>query len=139
MNRLLTIACFVLIAIVPALPAQQPYPYAYGRGTIGPYNRPTLSPYLDMLRGGSPSANYFLGVNPEFQRRANTAVFGTAIEDLERRANENVAPEAEDLLPTLPGTGHPAAFNNLGSYFNTVSAPRQAPFQPLPSRTGRVR
>jgi hypothetical protein len=139
MKRVSVIACLVLLGMVPALPAQQPYPPAYGRGTIGPYSRPTLSPYLNMLRGGSPSANYFLGVNPEFQRRANTATFSTAIEDLERRANENVVPEAEDLLPTLPGTGHPVAFNNLGSYFNATPTPRQAPIVPLPSRTGRTR
>jgi hypothetical protein len=35
---------------------------------------PTLSPYLNMLRGGDPAANYFLGTLPDFQRRQEDAV-----------------------------------------------------------------
>src|SRR5438105_5597506 len=57
-----------------------------GYGAGNPYGRPQLSPYLNLLRGGSPAANYYLGVIPEVDRRANTAAFGAAISDLERRS-----------------------------------------------------
>lgn len=61
--------------------AQQGYQSPYGLGVPGyptspstgsflpnVYNRtqPTLSPYLNLLRGGNPGANYFLGVRPGF-------------------------------------------------------------------------
>src|SRR4029077_3405965 len=87
--------------------AQTPYyprstsanPYSYN-----PYSRPTLSPYLNMLRGGNPAANYYLGVVPEVERRADYNRLNSRTLDLERELRKNAEPE--DALPTLESTGH---------------------------------
>src|SRR5207247_6563256 len=50
----------------------QPYGGSY-RSMGGGFGRPGLSPYLNMLRGGSPAANYYLGVVPEFERQIGRA------------------------------------------------------------------
>src|ERR1700733_13231450 len=79
---------------VPSASAQG-YPY-YGP-SYGNYGRsgPALSPWLNLTRGGNPAANYFLGVLPEMDYRANKAVVNSTLTDLERRV--------ETPLPTLPG------------------------------------
>jgi hypothetical protein len=102
---------FLLLA--PVSFAQQ---YPNYRPGYGP-SRPQLSPYLELLRGGNPAANYYLGVVPEFDRRRTQREFGTAILDLERRP-ETTTPTTDDLLPPLGGTGHPTYFLNYSSYFN---------------------
>jgi hypothetical protein len=92
----------------------------YGASQYG-YGTPRLSPYLNLLRGGNntvnAAANYYLGVIPEVERRANARVFGTQIQELERRVQGSE--EATDIFPRLTETGHPAVFNNVGTYFGT--------------------
>ena len=48
----------------------------------GPGFRPALSPYLNLLRGGDISSNYYLGVNPEFQRRDDRTLLITREREL---------------------------------------------------------
>jgi hypothetical protein len=119
MNRYLpvSVASLVLLLAVTAQPAvAQAYNYyPYSRPGVNPYARPTVSPYLNLLRGSNPAANYYLGVLPEFQRRNDALQYGAAILDLERRSM--VRPQEEELLPTLPETGHGTAFNNYSHYF----------------------
>jgi hypothetical protein len=81
-----------------------------------PYGRPGLSPYLDIIRGGNPAINYYLGTLPEFDRRANAIQFGGAISDLERRTALNSAMIDEEA--GLAPTGHPVYFMNYGSFYN---------------------
>src|SRR5215813_2177101 len=73
----------------------------YNRGGFAPYNppQPQLSPYLNLLRGGDPSANYFLGVVPERERRRNDALFRGSILDLEQRTQQLA--EGEDVFSPL--------------------------------------
>lgn len=101
-------------------------PFYTGSPAADLANRPNLSPFLNLLRGGSPAANYYLGVVPERDRRLTDAQFRTAIQDLERRPD--TVPGGEDLLPTLPQTGHAAQFMNYSTYFNTGYSSRYAPF-----------
>jgi hypothetical protein len=119
MNRYLStsVASVVLLLAATVQPAAaQAYNYSpYSRPGFGPYTRPTVSPYLNLLRGSNTAANYYLGVLPEFQRRYDALQYGAAIQDLERRSVPR--PQEEDLLPTLPETGHGAAFNNTLQYF----------------------
>jgi len=121
---LLSMISLGLTGILGAVPvsAQAPYygqPYGGSyRSMGGGFGRPGLSPYLNMLRGGSPAANYYLGVVPEFERRARDVQYGSALFDLERRAAAPVSAEDEDLLPSLPGTGHPAVFGYYQPYYN---------------------
>src|SRR5258708_13669176 len=81
------LACFSVLLVAGSVHAQgyapnyQFSPYARPNYVGSP--RPVLSPYLNLLRGGNPAANYFLGVLPEFERRANAYHFGTPIQDPE--------------------------------------------------------
>lgn len=106
-----------VLAVGPAA-AQTTFPYrapAYGVGFQAP-----LSPYFNLLRGGDPSANYFLGTVPEFQRRQDRKVFSAGLADLDRREAEDARElrVEEELMPRLPATGHPTGFGNTGSYFS---------------------
>jgi hypothetical protein len=98
-----------------------------GFGAGNPYGRPQLSPYLNLLRGGSPAANYYLGVIPERERRSNAALVGSAINDLEWRSRYGAGGEL-DLGEPITSSGHPTAFLNTGSYFNV----------PIPTRAGNT-
>jgi hypothetical protein len=115
-------------------------PYLPPRPT-SPYARPQLSPYLNLLRGGSPSANYYLGVVPERDRRQFERTFGTAVQDLERRVEAPPAVADEELVPRLPSTGHPAYFMTYSTYFNLGSSPLSTanPTQPVGSPRGARR
>jgi hypothetical protein len=110
----------------------------FGRPTWGPGYRPQLSPYLNLLRGGDPAANYFLGTVPEQQRRANAQFFRQQLLDLEAKTGPTVAAEDVDILgPTLV-SGHPTAFNTTAGYFNNLTprTPGMRPATPLPPRRG---
>ncbi len=110
-------------------------PYGPGsRPGLYPYGTPGLSPYLDLTRGGNRAANYFLGTIPEIERRRNTAAFGQAILDLERRPG-TAEPTAEELVPTLPQTGHAVAFQSYYPYY--LLGPTG--LQPAPQTTAPLR
>jgi hypothetical protein len=113
---------------------------------VSPYNSsftrpgPNLSPYLNLLRGGNPAANYYLGVVPEVERRNNAAAFRAGIQDLAQRV-ENL-PEQDQVFTSLPQTGHPVQFFNLGAYFGTdprLSGSQQQLGQPAGSSAPRRR
>jgi hypothetical protein len=86
-------------------------------GFYNPYlNQPRLSPYLNIVRGGSnPAINYYLGTLPEVERRATQAVYGNAIIRLERQVTG--LESTEEDLPPQANSGHPAYFANTGGYF----------------------
>jgi hypothetical protein len=105
----------------------------YGAGYYG--GRPQLSPYLNLLRGGDPAANYYAGVLPAFQQRAVNAQYGSAIVDLDRRV---YGPDGEGDIGELTNTtGHPTAFLNTSSYFGALNAPRFGPVATGGGRRGR--
>lgn len=94
--------------------AQPPVP-----GGSGGYQRPTVSPYLNLLRGGSPTLNYFGIVRPEVQ-------FGQAIGGLQNSvtANQQAIGGLENEVEGVPITGHPTQFLNYGGYFGAYSLNR---------------
>src|SRR6516165_2454005 len=52
----------------------------------GPGGQPVLlSPYLNLIRGGDPAANFFLGTLAEFQRRQNAYDFRYNIDTINVR------------------------------------------------------
>lgn len=82
------------------------------------YTRPpVLSPYLNLLRGGSPSANFFYGVVP-YENRGFDNPGSPRVTDLERRLGSSS--ELEEIMPTLPGTGHVAGFMTMSPYFGST-------------------
>jgi hypothetical protein len=101
---------FLLVEFAQA----QPQPYV--RQNTNPYYTPPLSPWLNMLRGGNPAVNYYLGVIPEAQQRTLNAQFSTQMLN-QRLGAEPEVPEMEELLPTLPGTWHGTQFMNASPYF----------------------
>jgi hypothetical protein len=149
MNRLMrfslaSIGTLLLVSAGPAL-AQYYNPYTQITPTtqFNPYSRPPglapgggprLSPFLNLLRGGNPAANYYLGVVPEQERRRNEAFLGNSIQQLEQRVNTLGAAEG-DLLTAQSQTGHPAVFFNTGPYFASTSGARM-PVSTVPSTFG---
>jgi hypothetical protein len=81
-----------------------------------------------MLRGGDPSANYFLGVVPERERRRNDAYFRSSIFDLEQRTQQLA--EAEEAFVPLRSTGHATAFGNTSTYFGTTGVQQATAVRP---------
>ncbi|MFL5245100.1 MAG: hypothetical protein ACJ8FY_23605 [Gemmataceae bacterium] len=143
MGRIRSVFCLAGFSILVASnfagaqvnsPVSQFSPYARPNYSTGA--RPALSPYLNLLRGGNPAANYFLGVLPEFERRANAVQFSTAIQDLEQRS-AMVGDTGEPLAVTLT-TGHPTAFGNTAGYFGNGAGQRVSPTNaPTGGRRGR--
>ena len=87
----------------------QPQPYV--RQGTNPYATPPLSPWLNMLRGGDPAVNYYLGVVPEFRQRTLNAQFGAQMQMLNQRQEAADSPEMKDLLRRWQGPGATAFMN----------------------------
>jgi len=103
--------------------AQAPNPGRYQRPLYGPGYRPQLSPYLNLLRGGDPAANFFLGTVPEQQRRQQAQQFGNEIAALDETVNRPaLAPQDQDLLAQRLTSGHPTAANTTLGYYNDTRA-----------------
>jgi len=131
---------FVLaVAAAPAV-AQGPFQAPSYRGVYDTFNRPTVTPYLNMLRGGSPAANFYMGVVPEFERREFEQRSSDAINTLDRevgdrRTIEDPLFDPRQIIPRLPQTGHPVGYLNYGSYYNLPSSP--GPYYQMPTRVPR--
>jgi hypothetical protein len=120
-------AALIPLLITSAATAQYPgNPYQslnrFGTPTPGGPYGPGLSPYLNLLRGGNPAVNYYNGVLSERDRRFFQQQAGQSILGLEQEVG-GVQPGQEDLLSTLPGTGHPTAFGYSGAYFPPTAYP----------------
>lgn len=88
----------------------------------GPFYRPALSPYLNLLRGGDPAANFFLGTVPEFQRRSDTFGQQRLLGELEERTRPD-SPLFSGTVPIPNSTRR--YFNNTGGYYPPVQLPRR--------------
>ena len=108
-----TASCAIAAAFAATAPAQLPYPQGPGMNPNGP----AVSPYLNLLRGGtSAGVNYYGLVRPELQ-------FRSAIRGLEQQVGVNQAniSQMTDQRTGLPFTGHTAVFLNTGGYFMNMS------------------
>jgi hypothetical protein len=78
--------------------------------------RPTVSPYLNMLRGGNAAINYYGVIRPQMQT-------AQMLQQLQQQqlvlpaARVNVPLTDEDLNLGVPTTGHPVQFMNYGQFF----------------------
>jgi hypothetical protein len=114
----------VLLFVAERGPAQAQV--SYQRPQLGPSNRPTISPYLNLARGGNTAINYYGVVRPQ-QETARS------LQNIQQQLQfgQSTPPASEEAGSTRFLTGHPTQFGNLGHYFpNTQS--RQA----APSATG---
>jgi hypothetical protein len=128
----LTLAAVGLAVLAGDAPAQQYNPYFRPGGYKGP--GPTISPYLNLLRGRNAAVNYYFGVQPFTDPRSPylQSLLG------EERLVPEAAPGQEDLFPKLPQTGHPVGFQNYGGYFNQPGAVT-SPVVPSAGAKGRYR
>jgi hypothetical protein len=79
---------------------------------VGPVRPPAFSPYLNMLRSGTPAINYYGLVRPEIQFRQSINNLATDV-----AANQQAIGQFNTALGVTRGTGHPTQFMNLGGYF----------------------
>ena len=102
-----------------------------------PYSRPTLSPYLNLLRGGDPAANYYLGVWPEFERRYQQSRSPLAVESARPEPTLDDRAELELREKMLPPTGHPTGFMIYNAYYNLPNQRSFIPYNPGAARPVR--
>jgi hypothetical protein len=117
------------LTVAPAT-AQNIYPYQPPR--FGPGYQTQLSPWLNMLRGGDAAANYFLGVQPEFQRREDRNRIYGSLQGMQNLLPARPQVVDRDIDTPLPSTGHPTAFGYTGSYFGGVNSFARSPGNPFP-------
>jgi hypothetical protein len=114
----LAIAVFVAASHQEARAQNAPYsPYAQPNFG-GYYSRPTVSPYLNIIRGNNPAINYFTGTIPERENRVRFNQVNTDIQNLERRAGTAAPTSTDELVPSLPETGHLVQFMNMNPYYS---------------------
>lgn len=80
---------------------------------FNPYRRPTISPYLNLARGGSPAINYYGLVRPQIQTQAALNQVQQQLLDQQTQLNQ----QQYGLTSGVPITGRPAGFMNHYGYF----------------------
>lgn len=81
-----------------------------------PLQRPTTSPYLNLLRGpggGGLGFNYYQRVRPQFDYLETTQRLSRSLNQVERRQSQML----QQLETGRSPTGHPTAFQNYGGYY----------------------
>jgi hypothetical protein len=111
MKRLVvsSVAALALLALFHPGRASAQVPGA--RPTLGynPYQRPTISPYLNLARGGNPAINYYGLVRPQIEQQQ-------AIQQLQ--GQQNLFQQTLLQQPTAAlNTGHPTSFLSHSRYF----------------------
>lgn len=120
MRRPTTIRLLVLAAFLGMVPLASAQYFPPGGPAFRPatpptlsfgYGRPALSPYLNLLRGGDPAANYYLGVVPERIARDNFQAIQGSLRTLDRQVTSlegevGRIPGEERYIDVLPPTGH---------------------------------
>src|SRR5438874_11443510 len=85
------------MATLTATVLGQPPANAYLRQPNAGYVKPPLlSPYLNLMRGGSPSANFYYGVVP-YENRGYDNPLNSRLQDWDRRIGTNA--DLEELMP----------------------------------------
>ncbi len=141
MRRAFVVAVVVGLGWVAEASAQSAF--VPNRPNISPYSQGTLSPYLNLLRGGP--ANYQLGVLPEFNLRATSVLadYNYQINLLQsgavgRGESNNLFLDDDQLSPT----GHPAAFMYYNGHYQVPNVRSFVPYNsaaPGQSPRGPVR
>ena len=97
------------------------------------FNRPTVSPYLNLLRpqGGVAIPNYQALVRPQLQQQQINQQQGRQLQQLQRRTYQGPSSQSSAGAPiAIRSTGHTTGFMNYSAYFPQL----QAPSGPAPPR-----
>jgi hypothetical protein len=94
----------------------------FSRPRISPQNRPTTSPYLNLLRNTPGSrgfaSDYFLRVRPEQQWRSDNARIDQSIQSLQNQMSRQQQTQQRNPLTTIGPTGHGTSFFNHSHYYS---------------------
>ena len=106
--RPLCLAFFALVLSAAPLFAQ-PMP------GVGPAQRPSFSPYLNLLnRGNNPTLNYLGIVRPQQQLNQQVGQLQNQANQQSQASNSGGASDTDFINPT----GNVSVFNNTAGYFN---------------------
>lgn len=134
MNRMIVAAFAGLLGtILGTGSASAQFTYPFRPPAYGPGYQTQLSPYLNMLRGGDPAANFFIGVVPEQQRRQDRNIMYNSLQGMFMQLPAPPGINEGDIDAPMVSTGHPTAFNYTGMYFNTTMM-GQGAANPFPQR-----
>jgi hypothetical protein len=118
MKRILFAALAALV-LSPGVLHAQLAPYTQPQ-TYNPYARPTISPYLNLVRpGANPALNYYGLVRPQIQTSRALQAFQQEL--LPVAGGLAPAVEQAGVASNLPTTGHKTSFYNYSTYFPTVT------------------
>jgi hypothetical protein len=121
----------MVLGTLAALPlaSQAQVPAGFGQGAP----RPSLSPYLNLNRGGNPAINYYGLVRPQIAAERAFQVLGSNIVNMQNEISQEQPVQ----------TGIRSSFMTHGVYFmNNNAAGNQrasSPAAPPSSRSSRVR
>ena len=118
MLRTVTATGIVMLGILPV--AAQAQPLSRYRSVLDRrISRPTISPYLNLLRrnGGGIGFQYYRRVLPEREFRAANRQQSQALRNLNRQVEQINQPTSKSLGGGLGTTGHSTTFQNYGGYF----------------------
>ena len=126
MMRWISAAGFLVGAMFALLPG-----HVFGQRSVAGqvFNRPTVSPYLNLLRGtGSGSLpSYYTLVRPQIEQRQENIRQQAALQQLETRINQplraNVQP-GTGASSAIRGTGHATYFQNYSHFYSRTTVPR---------------
>jgi len=122
MRKLFVVPLVLILGI--ALSAQDVL--AQRRSTSGPSlrknNRPTTSPYLDLLDQGAGRGGigfqYFRRVRPEVELRNQNSQLQGSLDSLQKQMNQQQLQLKQSSASQLSPSGHTATFLSYGNYFS---------------------
>ncbi|MEZ6122949.1 MAG: hypothetical protein R3C49_07210 [Planctomycetaceae bacterium] len=84
-----------------------------------PFNRPTVSPYINLMRGGNGAVlNYFGAVRPQLDFYENEQQLDDRLDSVQQRQNSQFNQRMPNRIPgvyTMGATGHAAGFMTIRS------------------------
>jgi hypothetical protein len=111
MQRRAIIALTLGAAVVSAAPAQAQIG-VYNRPVVNP--RPTVSPYLNIFRGGSGAINYYGVVRPQLEMNRQLYQLQQEVQQTTPGVVFPMDPQAQGVVST---TGHPVSFQNYAHFY----------------------
>ena len=119
-------ALVLILGLLPTLAVAQTQGGSTSANAPNPYSRnsQTLSPYLNLLRGGNTAVNYFYGVRPNMAGGTLGLPFSIGPGAQGRQTffpQIDTLYELDDAKPTdgIRPTGHPFGFNNSMGYYGS--------------------
>jgi hypothetical protein len=119
-----TLVALTALALVPTLAPERALGQVFlpQAQSFGGNRRPTVSPYLNLARGGSPAVNYYGQVLPQLNQSRQLQGQQLQLQQLHQQSLQPGgavlgAPVDSAAAAGVSVTGHPVAFWNYGRYY----------------------